>query len=70
MDQPPVRFEDVKNTKARRLLELSHRELDKLIEQADRELDRAETRAYWLRGIKLEKTLREDLASQDGGNHE
>ncbi len=62
-----VRYEDVKNTPAKQLLKLSHRRLDRLIEQADRALDRAETTAYWLRGIKLEKTVCEELDEQNGG---
>lgn len=64
----PIRFEDIHKTSARRLLQLEHEELDRLIGQAEYAVDQANTTMLRLQGIKLEKTVREDMPMQDPQN--
>ena len=67
MCQKPVRFKDVKTTPALRLLQLSHEEINRLIEQAEVAFDHAHSILHWLKGIKLEKTVREEMPLRNGG---
>lgn len=59
-DTKPIRYEDIKNTPAQALLDLSHSEIDSLIKEAERAAYQAETIVHWIKGIKVEKTFRED----------
>ncbi|MBB5353702.1 uncharacterized protein YehS (DUF1456 family) [Haloferula luteola] len=69
MTTPTIRYEDIEKIPAEQFLRLSHQELDALIKAAERAAYRADTVVHWLRGLKVEKTIREDNGST-GGSHE
>ena len=62
-----IPFEEIENTPAAELLKLSHAELNAHIRCAERLITRSQNLAYWLGGIKIEKTLRENLEITDLG---
>jgi hypothetical protein len=70
MTTPTIRYEDIEKTPAEQLLRLSTQELDALIKAAERAAYRADTVVHWLRGIKVEKTIREGSGIAGGGHHE
>jgi len=49
------------------LLDLSHDQLDALIHEAERAACHADTVMHWLKGIKIEKTFREEAECRIGG---
>lgn len=63
----PVRYEDISTTPAQVLLDLSHDQLDALIHEAERAACHADTVMHWLKGIKIEKTFREEAECRIGG---
>lgn len=66
-DKKPIQYEDIRNTPAQALLDLSHSEIDVLIKEAERAAYRSETIVHWLKGIKVEKTFREHDDLNEGG---
>jgi len=56
-----IRYEDIENSSAEQLLELSNEQLDCLIVQAWEKAREAHTTKHWLNGIKTEKAIRENL---------
>ncbi len=57
-DGPTVRYDDIEHTPADKLLKLRYVELNKLIREAERRSHRADLTLHWLRGLKVEKSLR------------
>jgi len=57
-DCPIVRYEDIESTPAEDLLKLRYCELNDLIREAERRSHRANLVLHWLRGLKVEKSLR------------
>lgn len=70
MTQPTIQYEDIEKTPAEQFLCLPHQELDNLIQRASRAAYRADTVVHWLRGLKIEKSLRESNRVVDGGADE
>ena len=67
-ETPRVRFEEIPQTPASQLLKLSFVQLDKHIAIAQANVNANQTMIEWLRGIKIEKTFREnpDLVEMGG----
>ena len=57
-DCPTVCYEDIESTPAEDLLQLRYCELNDLIREAERRSHRADLVLHWLRGLKVEKSLR------------
>ena len=65
-----IRFEDIEDTPAHKLLELSNEELDTLIARAWEKAREAHTIKHWLNGIKTEKAIRENSTVSKNGVEE
>jgi len=65
--KPPIPYEDITHTPASVLLELSHEELRSQIKEAEELSEKAQTIVFWLKGISIEKTLRENPEITDIG---
>ena len=57
-DCPTVRYEEIESTPAEELLKLRYCQLNELIREAEHRTHRAELVLHWLRGLKVEKSLR------------
>ena len=57
-DCPTVQYDDILHTPAEKLLKLRFRELNELIREAERRSHHADLILHWLRGLKVEKSLR------------
>ncbi len=66
-NKKPIRYADIASTPAKELLRLEHEELDALIKEAERIAYRSDTVVHWLKGIKIEKTFRENDPASQGG---
>ncbi len=63
----PITLEDIENLSATKLLALSFAELNALVKEAERKADKLYLIADWLRGIRTEKTFRQQTHNQEGG---
>jgi len=66
----PITYEDIEHTPACVLLKLSQKKLNSLIQEAEERADKAQIAVIWLKGLKMEKTLRENPDMEDLGGAE
>lgn len=69
-EKHPILYENIEHTPACELLELSHDQLNKLIQEAEEKTEKAQNIVFWLKGITMEKTLRENPEATDLGGVE